>query len=772
MSDGPADPPNPTRRRFLMGTAALGGALLVGCAPAPDARIGKAGDLEAGDDETALNAWLRIARDGTITVAVARAEMGQGVSTALPMLVAEELGCAWADVRYELIAPSPIHGNVAIVAQGLPFRDDDSGATATIARWLASRLAGSGSLVTGGSTSVRDAWLPLRMAGAAARYTLIRAAAREWEISATELVGEEGKVVHPDGRTLGYGELADAAARVPLPPKIRLKAPTEYRLLGKSLPRLDLPEKISGAARFGADLRFPDMLFAATVMPPSPGAQLKSFNEDAARALPGFRSVTRVSGIMGAQGSLVVVADDTWNARRAAEALQVEWSEGADAGFSSDAELDVLLTAVNEQSGSLWYSEGEIASVEQSGARRFDAVYTVPLLAHAAMEPACCTALYETHRKQARLKVWAPTQNPGLYQKAASRAADLALEQVTVTPTLIGGGFGYKGLLEPLLQAVAAARTHRDRPVQVSWTREQDIRHDLYRPPAVAQVSAWLTGEEKSGRWAAWRLRSAGPSVANAMMARTMPAWLARKVPDKTTVEGAFDSPYAVEAMEVFHVKTPTQAPIGYWRSVGHSCQAFFVESFIDEVAHELKQDPLELRLRKLRNAAREAEVLQTAAREAGWTRAQHKGSALGLALHSSFGSSCAQVVQLVRMDDGKVRLERVVCAIDCGFALHPDMIAQQIEGAVIFGLTAALYGRITIKDGRVQQSNFNDYPLLKLGAAPRVDTFIVPTRASEPGGIGEVALPPAAPALCNAIFRLTGKRIRDLPVGRHLQFV
>ena len=763
---------NRSRRRFLLGTAALGGAFLVGCAPAPEARIGKSSDLPSNDDETSLNAWVRIASDGIVTVAVARAEMGQGISTSLPMLVAEELGCAWKDVRFELIAPAAIHGNVAIVAHALPFREDDTGAGASIARWLAQRLAGNGSLVTGGSTSIRDAWQPLRMAGAAARYALIRSAGREWDVSPSELATENGHVLHPDGRTLSFGELAEAAARVPLPPKLRLKAPAEYRLLGKSPPRLDLPKKINGSAVFGADIRFADMLFAAAVMPPVPGAKIVLVREEDARKIQGLRTITRVPGIMGAASSIVVVADDTWTARRAAEALKVEWDLGSNANYSSESYLDTLLSAVNEQTGTRWHADGDLDAVERSGARRLDAVYTVPMLAHAAMEPASCTALYETHRKQVRLKIWAPTQNPGLYAQAAAKAADLSLDQITVTPTMIGGGFGYKSLLEPLLQVVAAAKVHRDRHVQVSWTREQDVRHDLYRPPAVAQSSAWLTGEEKSGRWVGWRFRSAGPSIAAAMMARTMPRWLAQRIPDKTTIEGAFDSPYSIEAQEIYHVKTPINVPIGYWRAVGHSQQAFFVESFMDEVAHELKQDPLELRLRKLRNAAREAEVLQVAAREAGWARPQPKGTALGLAIHSAFASSCAQVVQLVREDDGRLRIERVVCAIDCGFAVHPDLIAQQMEGAIIFGLTAALYGRISFKDGQVQQSNFSDYPLMSLRSTPRIDTYIVPTRASEPGGIGEVALPPAAPALCNAAFRLTGKRIRDLPIGKQLTFV
>lgn len=770
--DIPPPPTDLSRRRFLVGLSVLGGAMLVGCAPKPADRLGKPGDMDESEAQTALNAWLKIDESGIVTIAVARAEMGQGVTTSLPMLVAEELGCDWSQVRFELISPARIHGNVLIATTGLPFRDDDTGATATIARWLAAKLAGNGTLITAASTSVRDAWTPLRMAGAAARYALVRAAAREWDISPTELTVEAGQVLHPDGRQLSFGQLAIAAARVPLPGTLRLKAPIDYVLLGRPLPRLDVPVKITGAAQFGADVRLPDMLHAAVRMCPVPGGAVRTISDTAARKFPGVREILRVGSVMGCSPSIVVVAEDFWNARRAADALEIEWDEGPHASYNSDDEAGHLLSAVNEDTGTLWHVEGDLKAVEASGARRFDATYTLPLLAHAALEPACCTALYETHRGQVRLKIWAPTQAPGTYAQAASKAVNVEIAAIDIQPTLIGGGFGYKLLLEPLVQAVTAAKANPNRPVQVHWTREQDIQHDLYRPQAAARMTAWVTGDEKAGRWTGWRARSAGPSIVNALMSRTLPGWLARQVPDKTTVEGVFDNLYSLDGQEIFHIKTETSAPIGFWRSVGHSQQAFFVESFIDEVAHELKQDPLDLRLRKLRNASREAYVLQVAAREAGWSNTQPRGTALGLALHSSFGSSCAQVVQLVREDSGKLRVERVVCAIDCGFALHPDIIAQQMEGAIIFGLSAALHGKITMKSGRVEQSNFTDYPVLRMRSSPHIDTIIVPTRATEPGGIGEVAVPPIAPALCNALFRLTGKRVRDLPIGRQVNFL
>ncbi len=762
---------NPARRRFLIGTAVAGTALLVGCSPEPNDRLGTGNELEQPKGETALNAWLRIADDNIVTVAVARAEMGQGVSTALPMLVAEELGCDWTQVRYELISPDAVHGNVRSITEELPFRDDDDAAIAQITRWLAPRLVGNGRLFTGRSTSVRDAWEPLRMAGAAARYALIQAAAREWSTSADELSVDAGFVVHSDGRRLAYGELAEAAGRVPLPLKLRLKAPADFKLLGKSLPRLDAPAKVDGTALFGADIRLPDMLHAASRLCPVAGGTLKSLDDSSARKIAGVHHVFRVPSVVGSAQAVVVVANDSWTAQKAAQALKIEWDEGPHASYDSDTTMQNLLVAVNEQRGTLWHHEGDLPAIEKSGARRFDAVYTVPMLAHAAMEPANCTALYKTDQGVARMQIWAPTQNPGLYRQAAAKAADLMLDNIEIRPTLLGGGYGYKALLEPLVQAVTAAKAIPNTPVQLIYTREQDLQNTCYRPPAAAKATAWMTGERKSGRWVGWRQRSAAPSVLAKSLERTLPEGIARLVPDKTMIEGAFDNPYSIDAQEIYHVNTPSTAPLGMWRSGGHTYQTFFVESFIDEVAHQLRQNPLELRLRKLRTASRDIDVLQSAAREAGWHKNPGANSAMGLAVHSAFGSCCAQVVHLVRQDDAKVRIERVVCALDCGFILHPDSVAQQAEGGVIFALSAALYGNITMKQGRVKQSSFADYRLLSMKNAPEVTTVLVPTRATEPGGVSEVTIPPLAPALCNAIFRLTGKRIRNLPIGKQVMF-
>jgi isoquinoline 1-oxidoreductase beta subunit len=762
------DPVDASRRRFLVGMLGLGGSLVVGCATAaPQGRVGNPAAFPAPADETSLNAWLRIAPDGKVTVAIARAEMGQGVTTSLPMLVAEELGCAWGDVRFELVVPQKVHGNVLIVREGLPFRPDDTGPMAEIARWLAPRIAGQGTLITGGSTSVRDAWVPLRMAGATAKYALIASAAARWQIAASELRAQDGYVVAPDGRKLGFGELAAEAARIRLPADVPLKSPKDYVLLGRSLPRLDVPGKVDGTARFGADMRPAGLLFAAVQMCPVAGGTLVSFDDAKARAMKGVVAAAPFGSVFGSTPGVVVVAGDSWTAWRAAEQIEAKWAEGAHAAFDSDTYLTTLKKALADERGSTWHSTGDLASVSGAAARRIDVEYSVPMLAHAALEPATCTALYDTTGAAPRLRVWMPTQMPDLNAQIAAKAAGIPVDRVTVQPTFVGGGFGYKGLPDPVVQAVTAAKTLPNQPVQVAWTREQDIQYDLYRPPVAARSSAWIDAD---GRAVAWQQKSASPSMLHSFVSRSAPGWVARRIPDRTSVEGAFDTSYEFSALAIEHVTVPATVPLGFWRSVGHSQQAFFVESFMDEIAHATKRDPLDLRIELLTSAPRHRKVLEAAAGRAGWGRPLPEGTALGLAVHESFGSICAQVAEVRRDRDGAVSVKRVVCAVDCGRALHPDMVAQQMEGGIVFGLTAALYGAITMRNGRVRQSNFGDYPLLDGARAPRVETIIVPSDR-ELGGIGEVATPPIAPALCNAVFRLTGIRVRNLPIADQVRF-
>lgn len=756
------------RRRFLLGVAGGAGLLLVGCEPLPADRIGPP-EAFPGDglSPPAFNAWIRIDDRGRVTVAVPRTEMGQGVSTALPMLVAETLDCAWDDVGYRLITPEPVHGNRTITLDGLPFRHDDDGLGASTVRWIVARFAGDGSAVTGGSTSTRDAWLPLQMAGAAARMALLQAAALRWQLSAADLRTREGEILAPDGRRLGYGALVATAAGMPLAEEIALPEEGSTRIVGRSLPRLDAPAKVNGAARFGTDVRLPGQRYAAVRMCPVSGGRLVSFDDRRARAMSGVQAVVASEPVFGGTAAVVVVADTTWTARRALDALDIRWDEGAHAAFDSQAYETRLRNALDDGEPVVWHETGDFDAATGSAGQRLDATYTVPLLAHAAIEPACATARYDTSGGQPRLTLWLPTQVPGLSRRFAAEAAGLPEDSVRVEQTLAGGGFGYKGLPDPVAQVVAAARALPDTPVQLTWSREDDLRHDLYRPPAVARASGWL---DARGRPLAWRHRSASPSIVRSLAGRALPDWIARRLPDKTGIEGAFDNPYAIGAQRIEHVDVPCTAPLGFWRSVGHSHQAFFVESFIDEMAAAGGIDPLQYRLALLRDRPRHTRVLQAAASAAQWGRDRGARAALGLALHESFGSICAQAFEVSVDDRGRLRVDRVVCAVDCGRALNPGLVAQQMEGGVVFGLTAARFGRIDVQAGRVVQGNFPDYRLIDARSAPPVQTVIVPSDGPI-GGIGEVAVPPVAPALCNAVFALTGTRLRALPIDDRLPF-
>ena len=752
-----------------MGTAALGSALLVGCAPADPNHLGKGGEIPVGKHETALNAWLKIDSDNIVTVAIADLELGQGISTVLPMLVAEELGCAWSDVRFELVSPHPIHSSIKSNAEALPFRDADNSASAQLARWAAPHSIATSPWLSSAGTCLRDAWEPLRVAGAAARFALLAAAAREFGVPVEQLSVDNGRIATASGESRSFGELVAVAAKVPLPHNFTLKPPAEWMLIGTSPSRLDSVAKVEARAQFGADVRLPGMLFAAVRLCPVAGGAVLRVDDKLARSMPGVVKIVRSPSLLGASPSVVVVAHDFWNATRAAEALVIEWDEGPAATFDSESYLGMLIEAVHNESGSSWRERGKLADSERSGARRFDAIYTVPFLAHAAPEVATCTALYETAGKIAYLKIWAPTETPQLYAQAASRIANIRIENVTVIPSLSGGGFGYRGLLEPLLQAITAARAIPDTPVQVQWTREQDIQHDLYRPPAVARMSAWLSGEGEGANWSAWRARSAGPSVLNAMSARQIPDLIARRLPDRSTVDGVFDNVYEVPVQQILHIKKPCLAPLGFWRGGGYSQQTFFVESFVDEVAYELKQSRLALRLHLLRDAPLQLRVVKAAAELAGWDKPREPGTAYGLALHSAAGSICAVVVAVRRDEAGSIEIYRVSCAVDCGRVVHPDIVRQHLEGGVIFGLTTALYGQITIKGGRVEQRGFKDYRLMTMAQSPQINTLILPSE-QEPGETYALTTPPTAPALCNALFRLTGKRIRDLPVAAQLR--
>lgn len=748
----------PTRRNFLLAGLAAGGALLIGWgAQPPRQRLHPARPLAFDGDEVALNGWVALAPDGTVSVVVPRSEMGQGVHTALPMLVAEELDVGLDAVRVIQPPIDKIYANVTVLRENLPFHPDDAGRTAQGAQWLMAKIGRElGIMFTGGSSSVRDAWLPMREAGAVARAMLVRAAANEWQARVEDCRTEDGFVIHLDGRSAGFGALAGLAARAGTGLTARdvsLKEPKDFRLIGKPLPRLDSRAKADGSARFGIDARPAGMVYAALAMAPAIGATVAAFHADAVRRMPGVLAVVDVSpaleGRTGAGAGVAVVASSWWQARQAAQALPVTWQPGEDAGLSSAAMMAGLRRALDEERGYVYHETG--AQQVEDAVRSVRAEYRAPFLAHAALEPVNCTAQVA----RGKVRLWASTQVPSVAVDCAARVAGVAREDVEIDVMLLGGGFGRRLEIDMVAQAVAIAKALDGQPVQLIWTREQDTMHDVYRPAALARFAAQL---DEGGNILAWDNKSASGAIGHQYFERSL--GLPGVGPDKTTAEGEYDHQYAISNQRVEHVIVDSPVPIGYWRSVGHSHNAFFKESFLDEVAHAAGQDPVALRRKLLAGHPRALAVLDAAVAAAGLAP---DGRAHGVALHRSFGSTVAQVAE-VSVEDGEIRVHRVVCAIDCGLVVNPNIVAQQVESGVVFGLSAALAGEITIEAGKIQQSNFGDYPRLRMGQAPLVETVVMPSSA-HPEGVGEPAVPPVAPAVAAAVFRLTGQRLRSLPL-------
>ena len=768
------------RRTWLLSAAAAGGALLVGwSALPPRARLGGRELLPAEDGEVTLNGWIKIARDGAVRLAMPRSEMGQGVHTALATLVAEEL-----DIPLERVQPveagrDAIYGNVAAFVATLPLhpRDERPGHrthAARAGRWFVAKLARElGVNLTGGSSSVADAWLPLRLAAATARAQLVGAASLRWRYPKEEIVVRDGLLTHPIGYHAHFGMLAAAAATMP-PGEVRLKPREAWTLIGRSTPRLDVPAKSDGSAVFGLDVRPLDppgaLLFAAVRMCPMlGGAPQRITNEDEVLRRPGVLRLVRLPPAAGSTAGVAVVGVTSWHARQAVDALLVEW-QPPPAGTADSAAIETALErqareALARDGGFTFHARGDARSAEAealaAGGRLYEATFRAPYLAHAALEPLNCTA----QLRDGRLTLWAPTQVPSAARAAAARAAGLPEEAVTLHVTLLGGGFGRRLEVDVIPQAVAVAQETGGRPVQLLWSREEDFAHDFYRPAAVAVMRAALGAD---GRPLAWRVVSAGDAVLPRWLARTLPALSMRwDPPDKSTAEGLYDQAYDVPHQRFAHVATESGVPVGMWRSVGHSHNAFFMEAFVDELAQAAQQDPVAFRLALLTDDPRHAAVLRLAADKAGWGRPPPPGHALGVALHESFGSIVALVLEVslgAPPGDGRPRVHRAVCAIDCGTVVNPGIVEQQLEGAIVFGLSAALHGRIDIEGGVVRQKNFGDYRLLGLADTPAIETHIVPSVAP-PTGVGEPGVPPVAPALANALFALTGRRWRELPL-------
>jgi isoquinoline 1-oxidoreductase beta subunit len=694
-----------SRRRFLQVSGGTGAGLwlavhLPGRAEAAEG---------AGPGALAPSAWLRVDGKGMVTVYLAKSEMGQGSYTGMAVLVAEELEADWSRVRVVQADAEAKYGN----------------------------------MMTGGSSSVRRSWIPLRQAGAAAREMLVAAAARRWKVEPASCRAEQGAVVHAaSGRRLGYGALAAAAAKLDVPKDPPLKDPKDFRLIGKKVARLDTPAKTRGAAVFGLDVRVPGMRYAVVARPPVHGGKVAGFDAPAALAVPGVKMVLEVAS------GVAVVADSTWAAIRGREALAARFDAGPNGTLDQTAVARLLAEASLEAKPAR--SEGDLEAALAGAAKRLEAVYELPFLAHATMEPLNCTARV----KGGTAELWAPTQAPTWARGDVAKALGLPEEKVKLHVTLLGGGFGRKALPDFPVEAALVAKA-AGVPVQTVWTREDDMRHDFYRPAGRNELRAGL---DAAGKLAAWHHVVRTPSISAQLFGKAN-----RWGEHADVVEGAVAVPYAAPAVRVDAALPVIGLPVGWWRSVYSSQNAFAEECFLDEVAHLAGKDPLAFRLEHLPAGHRLRAPLELAAARAGWGTPLPPGRGRGIACHTSFGSHVAEVAE-VSVVQGRVRVHRVVAAVDCGHALNPDSVEHQIEGAVVYGLSALLRGEITVEKGAVVQGNFDDQEPLRMHEMPAVEVHRVPS-AEAPGGLGEPGLPPIAPAVANALFAATGKRFRRLPI-------
>ena len=754
--------PDMKRRTFLLAGLGTGGALVLGWALLPPRQrlIGRAKPGPA-DGTIRLNGWVEIAPDDTVTVVVPKAEMGQGIHTALAMLLAEELGCAWERVR---VTPSPIdqiYANVSVLREGMPLRDDETNAVARATRWLAAKTGREfGLMMTGGSSSLRDCWGPLREAGASARASLVAAAAARLGVEPTDCQVHDGVISH-GARRVRFGEVA-AEAVEHRPSQVTLKAMSTFTLLGRSTPRLDSAEKSRGAPLYACDVRLPGMLYAAVAMCPTLGGTPRRFDEQAARARPGVKAVVALSGSgYGDPAGVAVVADSWWHARQGVAALAVEWDTGTQQTIATSEILPRLHAAAAGDGGAPMRWHGDADEALAASARVMEATYEAPYLAHATMEPMNATVRVDADGAA----LWVGTQVPGVARAAVAKVTGLSADSITVHQLLLGGGFGRRLDADYVAQAAAIAKALPGVPVQLQWTREDDMRHDFYRPATVSRLRAGL---DAGGRITSFLAHSAGDPPFK-MYSRRIGFLMTSAGPDRTTAEGTWDQPYEFPAWHSRHTEVQGRVPVGSWRSVGHSHQAFFVESFVDEIAASTKTDAAALRQSLLTQHPRARAVLDLVMAKSGWgTPIGHapdgQPMARGIALHASFGATVAEVAEVSVATSGAIRVHRVVAAVDCGFVVNPNTVVQQVESAIIYGLSAALYGEITVAQGVVQQANFDGYRPLRIAECPVIETHLVPS-LEEPSGIGEPALPPIAPAVANAVFALTGTRLRTLPL-------
>jgi isoquinoline 1-oxidoreductase beta subunit len=706
---------NFSRRSFLKTGAWMGGGLILGFSLPLRRSFGAASAQSTSP--FAPNAFIRVGADDMVTIIVNKSEMGQGVYTSLPMLIAEELEADWSKIRVEPAPVDPAYNHTEWGIQG-----------------------------TGGSTSVLSEWGRLRKAGATARVMLVKAAAEIWKVDPASCRAEKGFVIHnPTRRKISYGRLVEKASLMKPPKDVPLKEPKDFKIIGKPRRRLDTPEKTKGKAIFGIDAKVPNMLIAVVARPPVFGGKVKKFNAEKARAVAGVKEVVQIDS------AVAVVADGFWSARKGRDALEIDWDEGPLANLSTSGMREQYMNLA-ETPGAVARKEGNPEFVFSKTAKQLKAEYEVPYLAHACMEPLNCLV----DLRPDSCEIWTGTQFQTADRNSAASILGLKPEQVNIHTTFLGGGFGRRANPHSdfVTEAARVAKAVK-KPVKVIWTREDDMKGGYYRPTWHDRIAAGL---DQKGNLIAWRHTIVGQSILSGT------PFDPKAAVDPASVEGAKEIPYDIPNILVDLHTPKIGVPVQWWRSVGHSHTAFVVESFIDEVAHEVGKDSYAFRRNLLAKHPRHYGVLKLAAEKAGWGKPLPKDRERGIAVHESFGSFVAQVAEVSVSTKGEVHVHRVVCAIDCGKIVNPDTIKAQMESGIVFGLSAALYGQITLQNGRVEQSNFHDYPLLRLNEMPLVEVHIVSSK-EKPGGVGEPGVPPIAPAVANAIFAATGKRIRHLPI-------
>ena len=705
------------RRDFLRIGAAAGGGLLIGLHLPELVRA-----AAATAAPFAPNAFIRIGTDDIITVIVNKSEMGQGVYTSLPMLAAEELEANWSRVRFEAAPVDPAYNHPVFGIQ-----------------------------MTGGSTSTPSEWERFRKAGATGRLMLIAAAARQWNVDPQSLKAENSFVIHSaSGRRASFGSLAEAAAKIEPPKDVPLKDPKDFKLIGKPTRRLDTPAKVDGSAQFAIDVQIPGMFTAVVARAPVFGGKVVSFNAEQARKVPGVKDVVQVpSGI-------AVVANGFWPAKLGREKLEIKWDDGANATLSTIA-MREQFAKLAQSPGLVAKKVGDAAKALAGASKTITAEFEVPYLAHATMEPLNCVV----DLRADSCEIWTGTQFQTGDAAAAAAIAGLKPAQVKIHTTFLGGGFGRRAnpANDFVAEAVHVAKAAKV-PVKVVWTREDDMHGGYYRPMWYDRM---VGGLDAQGNPIAWTHTIVGQSI---LQGTPFEQFLVKDGIDGTSVEGAADLLYGIPNLQVDLHTPKIGVPVLWWRSVGHSHNGFAVEAFFDELAHAGGKDPFELRRTLLANQPRMKAVLELVAQKANWGTRAPAGRARGIATHFSFESYVAQVAEVSVDKSGEVRVHRVVCAVDCGRVVNPESVKAQMEGGIIFGLTAALKDAITIEGGRVQQRNFHDYPMLRINESPEIEVHIMPSTEA-PTGVGEPGVPPVAPALANAIFAATGKRIRRLPIGR-----